>query len=655
MLFRKQSRPFDPTGKAVLNLIVGEERSFSNAEDRIFIPSHGPYYTESLVISVGDKLLLRGVDYECLLLYAAASKATAKEVGVAIKILDPTTTVVTYGYQVVGGKYQDVMPVLRDLMDNLGDELINPIKWASVIGKPDKFNAAAHRHPYWEFNGWDALINPLNSILNGIHYRDRLQYRNVYDYFYAKKGQFETLLEQGDKKLSDTLARNYYYYRDPINRVRIKTTAENPTLTRDGSWSEVADRVIGFAASSELLGTSVPLSEEIVYPQPDNSILTENDWPILRDDDEWIYQDNEYPVFPGYVEDYDEEIDEQFNLFYVKGYVKRAHGNAYAAVATSSKTSMVEGDTVTVTLTTAKFNPGLRVPYAIEGVGAENITIPKYGYVGIGLNGNASFSFTLRTSSPRTDSNTITVQFAIMGGVEVSIPYTLNANSTYDGKIKPFAGLSDVPQQDHVVGDTFYVGISHSGLAGKTVRLTGYFNGSGNHQLFINNQQAVGSNGGYVDITIPPNGADVYVPIRSVQVGVDGVTNLSFSLTYNSTTLSTFVIPASLFKMTAVWIDPNTDQEITVVEDDTPFKLSITHNSNQLLVFGVAVLENTVVGEITPEVPTSIYGTIGGIAESNIFVVNRVDRALADRLTVKVTSPRESTVTLSPTITIQTS
>lgn len=249
----------------------------------------------------------------------------------------------------------------------------------------------------------------------------------------------------------------------------------------------------------------------------------------------------------------------------------------------------------------------------------------------------------------------MTIQFAIMGGVEITIPYTLYANTTYDGKIKPFAGLNDVPQQNHVVGDTFYVGISHSGLGGKTVRLTGYFNGDGDHQLFINNQQAVGSNGGYVDITIPPNGADIYVPIRSVQVGVSEVTNLSFSLTYNSAALSTFTIPAALFEMNAVWIDPNTDQELTVIEDNAPFKLSISHNSNQLLAFGVIVLENTVIGEITPDIPTTVYGTIGGIAESNIFVVNRVDRTLADRLTVKVISPREPTVTLSPSITIQTS
>ena len=264
MLFRKQSRPFDPTGKATLNLVIGEGRSFSTAEDRIFIPSHGPFYTESVIVLNGAKRLTRGVDYECLLLYADASKATAKEVGVAIKILDPTITGVNYDYQVVGGKYQDVIPVLRDLMANLGDELVSPIRWADIVGKPDKYNAAAHKHPYWAFSGWGVLLTPLDKILNGIHYQDRRKFRDTYDYYYAKMGQFETTMDQLVKGVSDKLASNYLFYRDPLNTVKIKTTAVNPATNRDGSWVEIADKVVGFANTPALLGTSIPLSEEIV-------------------------------------------------------------------------------------------------------------------------------------------------------------------------------------------------------------------------------------------------------------------------------------------------------------------------------------------------------------------------------------------------------
>ena len=47
-------------------------------------------------------------------------------------------------------------------MANLGDELVSPIRWADVVGKPDKYNAAAHKHPYWAFSGWGALLTPLD-------------------------------------------------------------------------------------------------------------------------------------------------------------------------------------------------------------------------------------------------------------------------------------------------------------------------------------------------------------------------------------------------------------------------------------------------------------------------------------------------------------
>ncbi len=651
MLFRKKSRPFDPTGKAVLNLVIGEEYSFSNAEDRIFIPSHGPYYTDSVVLVIGNKRLQRGVDYECLLLHAEASVATAKEVGVAIKILNPTYTGAKVDYQAVGGKYQDLFWVLKDLMDNLGDELVSPIRWSDIVGKPEKYNAAAHRHPYWEFIGWGELLTPLDKILNGIHYQDRKKYRDVYDYYYAKMGQFDTQMDQLTKSLSDKLAASYLFYRDPLNTLKIKTVAVNPAENRDGAWVEVDEKVLGFAASASLLGTQVALSEEIVYPQPDNIILNETDVPILRDDDEWIYQDNEYPVYPGYVEDYDEEIDEQFDLLYVKGYVKTAHGNGYSASVSSSKASMIEGDTTTITLTTFKFTPGLRVPYAIEGVGQENINIPKYGTVTIGLNGNASITFTLKANSPRTDSNKLTVEFALLGGVKTTVPYTLTANSTYTAKITATDGMNDVIQKSHTVGDTFYICLKQHGLSGKTVRLTGLFSGAGSHQLYINNVKATGTNGGYVDIVVPATGTDMYIPIRSVQSGKVDTATLNFNLSYNSTVLSTLAIPSSLLAINARWVDAETGDVITTGKDTQAFKLKVSHTSNQSLVFTLATAENTVVSEITPTIPTSLYSTIVGVAESNIFVVNRTDRTVSDRLTVKVISPRESTAFVSPTIT----
>ena len=106
-------------------------------------------------------------------------------------------------------------------------------------------------------------------------------------------------------------------------------------------------------------------------------------------------------------------------------------------------------------------------------------------------------------------------------------------------------------------------------------------------------------------------------------------------------------------KLEAFWMDSTTNQQITTIKDTKPFKLVVKHNSNQSLNFALAVTENTVIGEITPAIPPSLFGTMNGVVESNNFVVNRGDRSLTDRLTVKVISPRESSDTVSPTITFQ--
>ncbi len=186
-------------------------------------------------------------------------------------------------------------------------------------------------------------------------------------------------------------------------------------------------------------------------------------------------------------------------------------------------------------------------------------------------------------------------------------------------------------RKNHVVGDTFYVCISQHGLSGKTVRLTGLFSGQGNHQLHINNKLAVGTNGGYVDVVMPAAMVLIFTYLFVQRRWVWFQTSsLNFSLSYNSVVLSTYSVPAELLKLEAFWIDSSTNQRITTVKDTKPFKLVVKHNSNQSLSYAVAVTENTVVGEITPDVPASIIGTMTGVVELNIFVVNRGDRSLTE-------------------------
>ena len=652
MLFREHSRPFDPTAKSPLNLIIGEKRLLAESEERVFIPSHGPFYTESVSIRFGSTRLVRGVDFECILFYKEASLKTAKEVGVGIQIKRTGLVEVDIDYQVVGGRYQSVFSVLSDLMENQGDQLINPIYWADIVGKPAKFPPAAHRHPYWEFAGWGGLLTPLNQINNAIYFQDRKKYKEAYEYFESKKAQFELTFGVKRTAVLNALKSNYEFFKDPLHRMRWKTTAVNPAITRDGSWAEVGDYLPMTTRDAAKIGTTVMLSEEIVYPQPDNSILDEQENPMLTDDDEWIYQDNEHPVFPGVVEDYDEEFDEQWNLTYIKGYHKVAHGTGFSATVNANRTTIKEGESTIFTLNTYKFTPGSKIPYAIEGVGALNINLPKYGTVTLDQNGAATLNITLVNGSPQTESTQMTVSFMINGGVSKSVPYTLASNVNTTAEVKAFQGLNDVVQTKHTVGDTFYVRVSQHGLRGKVVRVTAQFDGSGGHRVFMNNVAATGTNGGYRDYTMPADGSDLYILVRTEQVTATAVSALNINVSYNSKTLSSLSLPAALLDFTAVIFNKVLNKAVTTMNDEEPFTIQVKHNSTRPISFNVVIIEDTLGAELQPKIPTMIMSGHAGLAESATFRVGRNHRDTPDYLTVQIRSPYLTTHSRSVSITV---
>lgn len=652
MLFREHSRPFDPTAKSPLNLIIGEKRHLAELDERVFIPSHGPFYTESVVIRHGSLRLVRGVDFECILFYKEASVKTAKEVGVGIQIKRTGLVEVDIDYQVVGGRYQSVYSVLSELMVNQGEQLINPLYWADIVGKPVTYPSSAHRHPYWEFGGWTDLLTPLNQINNAIYYQDRKTYKEVYDYFNTKLALFNSTFGINRNAVLTALSSNYEFFKDPLGRMRWKTTAINPAVTRDGSWAEVGDYLPMSTTDNSKIGTTVLLSEEIVFPQPDNSILDESENPILTDDDEWLYQDNQYPVFPGIVEDYNEEYDEQWNLTYIKGYHKVAHGTGFSATLNANRTNINEGESVVFTLNTFKFTPGSVIPYAIEGVGSLNISIQKYGTVILDQNGAASIAFTLLSGSPRSESTQLTVSFMINGGVSKSIPYTLASNTPTVAEVKVFEGLNDIVVKKHTVGDTFYLRVSQHGLRGKTVRISAMFDGVGGHRVYMDNVVATGTNGGYRDYVMPSDGADLYILLRTEQMSMSAVSTLNINVAYNSRTLSSVSVPSVLLEFTVAVINSELNEVTEIIHDEEAFIIRVTHNSTRPISFTLVSIENTLNTELQPMIPNMILSNYQGVAESILFRVGRDKRDTPDYLTVQIRSPYLITHTRSVSITV---
>ena len=648
MLFREQSRPFDPTSNSPLNLILAENRPIETPSDRIFIPSHGPYYTKSLIVTNGGTPLVRGVDYECILFYKEATSATGKEVGCGIKIIRTGITYVSIDYQVVGGKFQFVFPVLKLLMENLGEDLIQPILYSEIIDKPEKFPPSAHKHPYWQFKGWGALLTPLDRILNGIYFQDRQKYRSAYDYWYAKFGQFETGFAFKARQVQIDIDNAYLAMREPLGTLRLRTGNRDMGYDRGGVWFTENDKVLSFTEVDGEISSEFSLSEEIVYPQPDNILLDEQANPILTDTRDWIYLDNEHPILPAPQGDYVEPVDEQFDLLLIRGYRKVSNDDTYSAYITiNTLPPLQEGGTVTFTLHTNKFDRGLVVPYRITGVHPENISGPKYGTVTLGQDGTANVSVTLLPNGPRTDATNMNIEFLINGGTSLNLNYVIAANATYRLKAKAVTGINDVKVGSYTIGDSFMLCLSQHGLAGKVVRINASFN-NGLQQVSINGQPTTN---GYVEVTMPANGGDLYVPVRCTQTSTTQVDSLNFNLSYNLTNLDSFTLPSSILSMTVDYVDVSNGNVIYEVKDNVPFTYRIRHNSNQQLSFAIQVTENTMGSEMSP-VPPVVFSNFTGEATVGRLMVSRDNKVDPDRVTIKTTSPYLASDTRTITLTI---
>ncbi|BDH16610.1 MAG: hypothetical protein [Bacteriophage sp.] len=652
MLFKNYSRSYDPTASDERNLIINETYPLAALDSQIFIPSFGPFYADTLKVRNGDAVLQRDIDYQCIMLHTDATIASAKEVCVFVKINVSNLIDVSIDYQAVGGQYQNLFPVLKSFVEGLGDKLVSPIRWADIINKPTTFPPAAHLHPYWEFSDWSSLINPLGNIYQGLLFRDRQQYRNTFDYFYTKLAEFENNMDVQIEALSNNIAQTYVAKRKPLNTILLKLADVNPSTYTDGSWQALATGVIGLSNSSLDLGLTHMLSADIVYPQPDNILLNESSNPIMRDDDEWLYLDNNYPVKVGTDPTYWEPIDQQFNALYLRAYNKVADSNTYHATLTSSATSIVEGQSVTFTLQTYHYFTGLSVPYQITGIGTSNLDKPLSGLLKTDVNGQAQLTVQLRPNSTRTDSTTFVLECAIGGGLSAAVNYTLASNTVTSIGIATTSGINDVVPAVVTLGDSFYLRISHHGMAGKTIRIAANFNGNGQHGVLIAGVIALGVNGGYVDYKMPDTTADVYVPIQTLQGSADITTELLINITYASTLYASARVQMQLFEMTPVFIDAFAGNPITTVNSGDEFYVQIKHNSNQLLAFPIAVYRNTFGDEITPSAfETLVYGRIDGYAQSNKYAVQRTTTQIEDDLTLRISSPMLPTVTTDITLT----
>lgn len=638
-MFRPHSRPFDPTAMSYQNLVLNEVRPLSVLDKYVFIPSHGPYYPETLVVRAGSRILVRETDYQCLVLYKEATIETAKEVAVVIRINDRTLEEVTIDYQAVGGKFQNLVSVLKSIKENAGGKLVNPIYWKDIIDKPTSFNPAAHLHSMWEFQGWEQLINSLDKIRQGIYFRKIGKYRQAYDYYYAKRAELLAGLDTRLAAVNTDIETLLGKLRDPIGYLQAYTTAQSSFP--DGVWQSLPKNYLLYGVTVDAdLGKEYGVSEEFVVPQPENILLDEAMKPIMQDENEWIYLDNEHPVIPLDIDSlYWEPIDEQFDARSVKFYKKTQHSPEYDATLIASPTTISDGQSTTFTLQTISFAPNLTIPYQITGVAQSNINQPITGELVTDQNGIANLTVTLIAGSPITNLDKMYLEASIMGGISAFCNYNLSSNNVPDMTTRLVQGMNNLTINQIIYGDIFSLVIDHAGIDGEVLKVGS--NLPSGLAYTVNGVTAPTTGGRIVNVNIPADTNRTYIKIKSTAAtGLPTLNNARFTLTtVENTVFTTEDFTSKPVTVVAWFIDAFTGATINEVEYGQQFKLKVQHDSLTARKIELVVVPNAISSYLENQPLAPIYTDSSGRGESGILRLTKPTSELNGTLNINVKDP----------------
>lgn len=221
--------PKDLTMSLESNHVQNEVKEFNNAEDRIFVPNGGPFYTDSLLIKHGTtgELLKPHTQFQLLYLHETATQESNKDVVSVIRILDETIPSVKLEYRVIGGEYGNTYYGIIQELTKSGPIKKN-VDWnVNVFNKPVVFPPAPHFHTPDSFTGWDMIYTQLDGIRKAIIRGDEPSWASVYRYIdryitNSNSNIVQTIKditnkvdnrysnEQIDKKIRDATADNTY-------------------------------------------------------------------------------------------------------------------------------------------------------------------------------------------------------------------------------------------------------------------------------------------------------------------------------------------------------------------------------------------------------------------------------------------------------------
>lgn len=184
--------PKDLTMTLASNHIEREVKQFTSAQDRIFVPDGGPFFSQSLILKDSNGRLLKPqVEYKLLYLNEEATLESGRDVVSVIWVMSETISSVLIDYRVVGGPYGNTVNAIMQEIQKAGPIKKN-VDWNSnVYGKPTQFPPAPHFHTPDTFTGWNMIYEQLEGIRKAIISGDDASWESHYNYISRLIGTLE--------------------------------------------------------------------------------------------------------------------------------------------------------------------------------------------------------------------------------------------------------------------------------------------------------------------------------------------------------------------------------------------------------------------------------------------------------------------------------
>ena len=227
--------PEDLSGLKASNLVPEEIHRPTGTNNRVIVPEHGPFFTESLVImDLGTgRPMAPHTQWVAAQLEVDLTADAGKEIMSLIVVTD-TKAVGPFSvtYQTVGGPYSYSVKAIIDMVEQL--DLDNrPIYWADILGKPDRYVPAPHPHHINDIGGWPVLFPALKGIEQAILLTDQAVLDAIRAGFRAEIVRIDGVLEQQRQQIFAHLNDFNNPHRLHIHDIDGLTAAEiNLILTR---------------------------------------------------------------------------------------------------------------------------------------------------------------------------------------------------------------------------------------------------------------------------------------------------------------------------------------------------------------------------------------------------------------------------------------